>query len=40
MPSMNSTKSYLDSILEDRGNFVEKYFIDLSQKKNNKVADQ
>ena len=40
MPSMSSTKSYLDSILEDRGNFIEKYFIDLTHKKNNKSPDE
>ncbi len=30
MLSMNSTKSHLNNILEDRTTFVEKYFTDLN----------
>ncbi len=40
MLSMNSTKSHLNNILEDRTTFVEKYFTDLNQKRAKKVPEK
>ena len=36
---MNSTKSHLTNILDDRITFVEKYFTDLKEKKAKKVTE-
>ena len=40
MLSMNSTKSHLNNILEDRTTFVEKYFNDLKERKAKKLPEK
>jgi hypothetical protein len=40
MLSMNSTKSCLNNILEDRTTFVEKYFTDLNANRNKKLIEK
>ncbi len=40
MLSMNSTKSCLNNILEDRTTFVEKYFTDINANRNKKLLEK